>query len=359
VLALHCKADGDPRRAYLRATTVPAEQCPHIAEAHIVTPVEIARQALRRLTDLSLPPTPENYEAQYRAVAGLPPPEPIAPQPAPIPTPVPAPTLEAVRALLQGMASTNEGLQADLSQFSQESSSLLAELEQSTGPAAPGELFRAMVTSSTWLLGQVNSTQQELERTRQQLTQVHSELERVQSQAGTDVLTGLPNRRALDTALSRELARARRSSSTLCLALIDIDHFKRVNDQFGHVVGDQALTHLAQVFKPAIRETDVLARFGGEEFVLVLPDTPMVGAEFMLNRLLRAIERAPLQANGDRIELRFSAGLAQWQPEESAQALIERADRAMYEAKAAGRARVMVAELKETAGSSQQLSPSA
>lgn len=310
-----------------------------------MTPVEIARQALRRLTELSLPPTPENYEAQYRAFAGLPAQEKHPDSP----TPSPGQTLEAVRALLQVMSSANEGLQADLSRFSQESAGLLDELEQSNAADGPSELFRAMAASSTWLLGQVDSTQQELERTRQQLTQVHRELDRVQTLAGTDILTGLPNRRALETAISRELARARRVNASLCLALIDIDHFKRINDRFGHAVGDQALTHLARVLKPGIRETDVLGRFGGEEFVLVLPDTLMIGAEFMMSRLLRAVERAPLEVNGDRIELRFSAGLAQWQAQESAEQLIERADKAMYQAKAAGRARVMLAETQEPA----------
>jgi diguanylate cyclase (GGDEF)-like protein len=117
-----------------------------------------------------------------------------------------------------------------------------------------------------------------------------------------------------------------------------------VNDQFGHAAGDAALVHLAQVLKPAVRETDMLARFGGEEFVLVLPDTPLPGAEFTMNRLLRAIERAPLEFEGKQIPIRFSAGLAQWQSGESPEQVMKRADEAMYQAKAAGRGRVAVAE---------------
>jgi diguanylate cyclase len=167
---------------------------------------------------------------------------------------------------------------------------------------------------------------------------------RLGEMAHTDPLTALPNRRGLDVALSRELARARRTGATLCLAVLDIDHFKRINDKFGHAVGDEALKHLANVLKPAVRETDTFARFGGEEFVLVLPDTPLPDAEFTLNRLLRTLERAPLSAAGTQVPVRFSAGLAQWAAQESAEQLMTRADQAMYAAKHAGRGRVMVAE---------------
>ena len=100
---------------------------------------------------------------------------------------------------------------------------------------------------------------------------------------------------------------------------------------------------------PAVRETDTLARFGGEEFVLVLPDTALPDAEFTLNRLLRTLERSPLNADGAQVPVCFSAGLAQYGVEESAEHLITRADQAMYAAKRAGRGRVMVAEAEHPA----------
>jgi diguanylate cyclase len=115
------------------------------------------------------------------------------------------------------------------------------------------------------------------------------------------------------------------------------------------VVGDQALVHLVNVIRPGIRETDVLGRFGGEEFLLLLPDTPLAGAEFTLSRLLRALERSPLHTRGGSVTMMFSAGLAQWRMGQSAQEVIDRADQAMYAAKRAGRARVHVAEATEHA----------
>jgi diguanylate cyclase len=312
-----------------------------------MTPVEIARQALHRLAELGLPPTPENYAAQYREIGGLPPPA-LPAQPVLAASPPAAPsspqTLEIVRTLLQVMGSANNGLHADLTRFSDESSSLLAQLDASADPRATQELFRAMTASSSWLLGQVDNTRKELERTRAQIDGLQTELERAQALAVSDPLTGLPNRRALDVALAREIARARRHKTPLCVAVLDIDHFKRINDAHGHAVGDRALQHLASVLKTAVRETDVLARFGGEEFVLVMPDTPLVGAEFTMNRLLRTMQRSPLSHAGKEVPVAFSAGLAEWQLDEGAELIVKRADEAMYRAKAAGRGQVMVAE---------------
>ena len=213
-----------------------------------MTPVEIARQALHRLADLGLPPTPENFEAQYRSISGLAPPETIFPV---IDTAAASnvQTLQMVRTLLQFMTSANAGLHANLARFSDESSSLLAQIEQSRDPKAMDELFQAMTASSSWLLGQVDNTRQELEHTREQLDHVHRELEQAQNLAVCDPLTGLANRRALDAGLSREIARARRNKTSLCLAVIDLDHFKRINDQYGHAVGDEALVHLARVLQ--------------------------------------------------------------------------------------------------------------
>jgi diguanylate cyclase len=235
-------------------------------------------------------------------------------------------------------------LHADLTRFSDESSSLLAQAQGSQDARSVQELFSAMTASSSWLLSQVDSARVELENTREQLNQMHAELERAQQMAVSDALTGLPNRRGLDGVLAREIARARRHKTELCIAVLDVDHFKRINDAHGHDVGDLALKHLAATIRAAVRETDVLARLGGEEFVLVLPDTPLVGAEFTMNRLLRTAQSTPLTHASKQITVAFSAGLARWQAEEPAEAIIKRADQAMYRAKSAGRGMVMVDE---------------
>jgi diguanylate cyclase len=307
-------------------------------------PVEIARRALRRLAEVGLPPTPENYEIHYREIAGMP-----ARDRAEADRARQAEMLEMVRALVQLVTQANDGLTSDLGRFGDESRKLAAQLEANTDPQAVAELFQGMTASATWLLSQVESSRQELDAAREQINSIHADLARAETMAVTDPLTGLPNRRGLDLAISRELARARRQKSEVCMAVIDIDHFKSINDQHGHSVGDQALVHLANVIRPGIRETDVLGRFGGEEFLLLMPDTPLPGAEFTVNRLLRTLERSPLHVRTGTITMHFSAGLTQWRPGESAQEILERADRAMYQAKQAGRARVHVCTEGEAA----------
>ena len=301
------------------------------------SPVDIARQALHRLAELGLPPTPENYEVHYREVAGMP--GRAAGQAS---RALHADMLEMVRALLELVRQADDGLHSDLGRFGDESRTLVAQLETTTDPRTITELFQGMTASANWLLAQVESTRHELDIARQQMDSIHEDLVKAEALAVTDPLTGLPNRRGLDLAISRELSRARRLKSEVCIAIIDIDHFKAINDEHGHGVGDQALVHLANVIRPGIRETDVVGRFGGEEFLLLMPDTPLTGAEFTLTRLLRTLERSPLHVRTGTITMRFSAGLTQWRLGERAKEPIERADRAMYEAKQAGRARVHV-----------------
>ena len=155
-----------------------------------------------------------------------------------------------------------------------------------------------------------------------------SRLERV---ARTDDLTGLPNHRAWEEALPREVARAGRDGSPLCVAILDLDHFKRYNDRHGHQAGDLLLKEIAASWQERLRATDVLARYGGEEFALALPGCLAVEAESLLERLRDAMPHGET----------CSAGLAWWDGEESAQALFGRADTALYVAKARGRDRVV------------------
>ena len=165
------------------------------------------------------------------------------------------------------------------------------------------------------------------------------ELERL---SATDGLTGLYNQRGLQTRLREELARAQRYGNGLSLALIDLDHFKRVNDTYGHLVGDEVLREFAWFLKEQVRETDVLARYGGEEFVLVLPETTTAGALCTLRRVQDEMANRRFGAPNASLVVTFSAGIAGF-PGEGAQGtedLLRRADEALYEAKRAGRNRI-------------------
>jgi diguanylate cyclase (GGDEF)-like protein len=157
----------------------------------------------------------------------------------------------------------------------------------------------------------------------------------VQDLARHDALTGLPNRRVLQELLPREMARSRRAESSLCLAIIDIDHFKSYNDTHGHLAGDEVLRACAREWDGVLRGEDTLVRFGGEEFLVLLPDTEPEQAAEIVERLR---EETPLEQT-------CSAGLALWDRVESIDDLLRRADEALYLAKASGRDQLAQAEI--------------
>ncbi len=161
-----------------------------------------------------------------------------------------------------------------------------------------------------------------------QATEISRLLSRLEGLARTDALTGIPNRRVWDEELPRELDRARRMGTPLCVAMIDLDHFKAYNDRYGHQAGDRALKEAAGAWRTQVRATDLLARYGGEEFVLLLPTCALGDAIQIIERLRAA---TPL--------VTCSIGVASWDFRESPQALVERADQALYAAKAEGRNR--------------------
>jgi diguanylate cyclase (GGDEF)-like protein len=166
----------------------------------------------------------------------------------------------------------------------------------------------------------------------------------------TDVLTGWHNRRYLQARMKEELARACRDDSNLVCLMLDIDHFKRVNDTWGHAAGDSVLRELAQRIDAEVRASDVAARFGGEEFVILLPNTRSVDGRHLAERIRNAVAAAPFELpEGARIEITVSIGIAEFVPgsgiddlKSLGDALIARADVALYGAKAAGRDRVVV-----------------
>ena len=166
-----------------------------------------------------------------------------------------------------------------------------------------------------------------------QATEISRLVSRLEGLARTDPLTGLPNRRVWDEEVPRELERARRTGAPLCVAMLDLDHFKAFNDHNGHQEGDRVLKEAAAAWKQAVRTTDLLARYGGEEFGLLLPACPLHDAVEVVRRVQAATPPA----------VTCSIGLASWDFHESAVALVRRADEALYAAKAGGRDRYVTA----------------
>lgn len=158
-----------------------------------------------------------------------------------------------------------------------------------------------------------------------------------------DSLTKAYNRRYFAEALEREVMRSRRYDRPLCLALFDIDHFKKINDEYGHLAGDQVLRDLARIVHDAIRKEDIFSRYGGEEFALLLPEVGLEGARLLCERLRELVAGAVFEYKDDRIPVTMSCGIAVT-PEKpvtiTGEQLVERADTMLYEAKQSGRNQV-------------------
>ncbi|MES2019367.1 MAG: GGDEF domain-containing protein [Pseudomonadota bacterium] len=184
---------------------------------------------------------------------------------------------------------------------------------------------------------------QEVQEAEQRIHSLEAKLQHMSELVREDQLTGSLNRRGLDDVFERETARADRRGTPLCVALLDLDDFKRLNDTYGHQAGDSALKHLVKIVKDTLRSMDVIARFGGEEFLILLPETTIEAASQTMTRLQRELTKHFFLHDNEKVLITFSAGVALRQPNEEQAALVKRADLAMYEAKKTGKNRVVVA----------------
>jgi len=179
-----------------------------------------------------------------------------------------------------------------------------------------------------------------LNESRRQIEILNRELEKVQRQSMTDPLTGLANRRVFDERLLEEIELAHHDEVPLCLAMIDLDHFKRINDTFGHLIGDAVLKKVATIIATSIRPRDMVARFGGEEFAVILAGIDIRNASVVVERIRREISSARLFVRGTRDEIgqiTASFGVVELRPDMDADALVEAADHLLFKSKRSGR----------------------
>ena len=189
--------------------------------------------------------------------------------------------------------------------------------------------------------------QMEIAKANAELSKLNEEL---QIQARYDALTSCANRRHFFSELESELKRAGRSGSACCLAVLDIDHFKAVNDEYGHGLGDEVLKSFAQRVKGSLRSSDLLGRIGGEEFALLMPETLLSGALELCERVRTTIEQSSVSVAQHEVRFTVSIGVAHWRGEgDTVEAILARADMAMYDAKHEGRNRVC-SERQDKAG---------
>ncbi|MEW6765370.1 MAG: GGDEF domain-containing protein [Pseudomonadota bacterium] len=199
---------------------------------------------------------------------------------------------------------------------------------------------RQLETSSKYSSTRLSGATEEIERLRK-------ELDEARKDASTDPLTGLLNRRAFTTVIANAITKHRADQQPFCLLMLDIDHFKEVNDTYGHLVGDKVLRFVSRLLSQVLKGQDTLCRFGGEEFAALLPDTGLDGAEHVAetirSRLLNSQLR--LTESGQSLgEITASFGVAKFRGDETIEEIIQRTDRALYEAKRLGRNRVSRAQ---------------
>jgi diguanylate cyclase len=190
---------------------------------------------------------------------------------------------------------------------------------------------------------QVSAARSELQEAQARIQALEAKLEQMSELAREDPLTRSLNRRGMMEALGREMNRSRRYRLPLCIALLDIDNFKQLNDKLGHQAGDGALVHLVNVIKATLRQMDVIARFGGEEFLLLLPNTCLEDALQAVTRIQRELTRSIFMHEHQRVLVTFSAGAALVTESENQDKLIQRVDAALYRAKREGKNRVVAA----------------
>jgi diguanylate cyclase len=256
----------------------------------------------------------------------------------------------ALKALVEGLSSELENLGGHTGRFSEELVRCTEDLEQADSHQQMASVLHQMLSASRSVQSEVAEASARISAGREQAEALNSrvrelegELQRLSDEVATDALTQVANRRGLQQAFDLESARSLRDGTPLAVGLIDIDNFKKLNDSLGHAAGDAALKALATQVRAAIRPVDHVARFGGEEFVVLLPNTAVEQAQEALTRVQRELSMALFMHEGRDVFVTFSAGVTTWRPGEALGNTLERADAALYEAKRSGKNRTCAA----------------
>lgn len=302
-----------------------------------VSPADIARIALIRMAELSMPPTPENYARVFYEVSGTKPVE---------TNPVTAPDPEWLGKVGQVMDDANAKTLALVHYLGGSNDTLAQSIEDIASVNARTEMMHALeslLQTTRDMHLTVESSRVELTEARLTLTRLQAEVESSHYDQEHDSITGAQNRLGMDKTLAKELKRVQDNNMKLSTALLSIDGFEESKRVYGIEGCDKLLQHLVTVGRSVMRDSDHMVRYGQEEFMLILPETDIKGAKFVLDRLQLIMQRSPLYINDEKHQMTFSAGIAQMNGHEQAHALVNRADRALFQAKSHGPNRIELA----------------
>ncbi|MHC4983735.1 MAG: GGDEF domain-containing protein [Planctomycetota bacterium] len=232
----------------------------------------------------------------------------------------------------------------DQSAYGEKLAGFSGDLAKDAGGGQVAELVRGILSETQQIIEKSEALESRLGQSSQQIGELRQHLEEVQREAMTDALTGIANRKYFDATLRAGAKNAMETGDDLCLLMIDIDHFKRFNDTYGHLIGDEVLRVVARLLTENVKGRDTPARYGGEEFTVILPHTGLSNAATVAEQIRNAL--ASRKVHDKRTDqsygtLTVSIGVAKFQPGEPLDTLIQRADQALYRAKNQGRNRVV------------------
>ena len=251
-----------------------------------------------------------------------------------------------LRQIISSMQTEFEQSGGELHNFSSQLEQFSSVLDKQASPEEISSEVQKMIAGTNSMVKTHNSLDAKMANLKDEVETLRKELEQIKEESLTDALTGIANRKAFDQTLHTSILEAKQQNSALSLLMIDIDHFKKFNDTFGHLVGDKVLRYVGNSLKNCVKGQDFPARFGGEEFSVILPHTSHIGAKVIAEQIRKTIAARELKDktnNKNFGKISASIGVAQFSEEETSEEFIKRCDKALYRAKENGRNRVMIA----------------